>query len=275
MLPLPAGRKDSPLLSQASRWRWFCATIVFLAAWLPTGARAAGPASSRQLVCQTVEQTAAASGLPSGFLARLLWIESRYHESATSPAGALGIAQFMPQTAARRGLADPRDPLKAIAEAARLLADLKARFGNLGLAAAAYNAGAERVAAWLRGGTDLARETQLYVLDITGRRVADWALLPSSASGAYDAALSGFDCLNAGVNDAAASPKRPTGQPWQARLAVKLARAIDLFRASNERAARSDPRVRSNESYTATRREANSLCETLRASGAACEVFDP
>ncbi|MFZ2003907.1 MAG: transglycosylase SLT domain-containing protein [Stellaceae bacterium] len=122
----------------------------------------------------------------------------------TPPRRALGIAQFMPQTAARQGLADPWDPLKAIAEAALFLANLRARFGNLGLAAAAYNAGAERVAAWLGGGTSLPHETQLYVLNTTGRR-EDWALLPSSVSGsvsgAYDTALSRFDCLNAGIKD--------------------------------------------------------------------------
>jgi hypothetical protein len=240
-----------------------------------TGARASEPVSSRQLVCQTIEQAAAASGIPTGFLARLLWIESRFHESAMSSAGALGIAQFMPQTAAGRGLADPWDPIKAIAEAARLLAELKARFGNLGLAAAAYNAGAERVAAWLRGGSELARETQLYVLDITGRRVDDWAQLPRSAPGAYDNALSGFDCLNAGVKDLPREARRSRKQQWQIRLALGLARAIDLFNASTAKRDRPGSGLLSEQPYSETRRAANSLCETLRASGATCEVFDP
>src|SRR5205814_6611619 len=64
---------------------------------------------------------------------------------AVSPKGAEGIAQFMPGTAAERGLANPFDPEQAIPHAARFLAELKRRFGNLGMAAAAYNAGPARV----------------------------------------------------------------------------------------------------------------------------------
>jgi hypothetical protein len=248
---------------------------VFAAALcVSTVARASEPASSRPLVCRTIEQAAAANDLPGGFLARVLWIESRFHESAKSPAGALGIAQFIPETAARRGLADPWDPLMSIAEAARLLAELKARFGNLGLAAAAYNAGAVRVAAWLRGGTQLPRETQIYVRDITGRSVDDWALLPSSASGAYDTALSAFDCMNAGGKDVPRDARRSREKPWQIQLALRLARAIDLYNASTAKD-RSGSGPISGQPYPETRRTVNSLCETLRASGAACEVFDP
>ncbi|HVH78728.1 MAG TPA: transglycosylase SLT domain-containing protein [Stellaceae bacterium] len=256
-------------------WRLGLAIIASVLS-LSMVARASEPVSSRQLVCQTIEQAAAANGLPGGFLARLLWIESRFHAAAISPAGALGIAQFMPQTAARRGLANPWDPLQAITEAARLLADLKARFGNLGLAAAAYNAGAERVAAWLRGAGALAPETQVYVLDITGRRANDWALLPGSASGTYDSSLSGFDCLGAQDSNLPKSASRPAEPQWQVRLALGLAQAIDRFNAANGKDGRTRSRIIvSSQPYSEARRAANSLCETLRASGAACEVFDP
>ena len=257
--------------------QWALLGVVLIASVVcrPAVSRASEPISSRAVVCQTIAQAAAASSLPSGFLARLLWVESRFHVSALSPAGALGIAQFMPQTAARRGLADPWDPIKAIAEAAHLLAELKAQFGNLGLAAAAYNAGAERVAGWLRGGPGLARETQLYVLDITGRRVEDWALLPSFASGVYDTALSGFDCLSAGDKDLPKTAARRGKQQWQDRLAVELAKAIDLFNAANEKTSGSSTRIDSGQPYSETRRAVNSLCEVLRAGGATCEVFDP
>lgn len=257
------------------QWRRRLAAVFVMAMCISTVARASEPVSSRSLVCQTIELAAAANGLPSGFLARLLWIESRFHESAMSPAGALGIAQFMPETAARRGLADPWDPLKAIAEAARLLAELKARFGNLGLAAAAYNAGAERVTAWLRGGAELARETRLYVLDITGRRVDEWAVPQSAESGTYDTALSGFDCVNAGGKEVPREARRFREQEWQIRLATRLARAIDLFNASTAKGDRSGSGLMSGQPYSGTRRAANSLCATLRASGATCEVFDP
>src|SRR5207253_1251633 len=66
-------------------------------------------------------------------------------------------------------------PGPAIAQAARLLAELGGRFGNLGLAAAAYNAGPARVAKFLGAQSDLPEETRLYVLAVTGRPVEDWA----------------------------------------------------------------------------------------------------
>src|SRR5262249_62093868 len=88
--------------------------------------------------------------------------------------GAQGIAQFMPKTADERGLANPFDPEEAIPKSAALLADLKQRFGNFGLAAAAYNAGPARVANWLAGHADLPVETRRYVLTISQRPVEDW-----------------------------------------------------------------------------------------------------
>ena len=66
-----------------------------------------------------------------------------------SPKGAEGIAQFMPRTADWHGLADPFDPIEALRHSAGYLRELRDRFGNLGLAAAAYNAGPGRVSAWL------------------------------------------------------------------------------------------------------------------------------
>ena len=69
--------------------------------------------------------------------------------SAVSPKGASGIAQFMPQTADWHGLADPFDPIEALRHSAAYLRELRDQFGNLGLAAAAHNAGPGRVSAWL------------------------------------------------------------------------------------------------------------------------------
>ena len=74
----------------------------------------------------------------------------------------------MPGTAALRGLADPFDMEQAIPASARYLGELKTGFGNLGLAAAAYNAGENRVARWLSSGGFLPLETEAYVLDIMG-----------------------------------------------------------------------------------------------------------
>jgi hypothetical protein len=81
----------------------------------------------------------------------------------------------MPGTAAERGLLDPFDPAAAIPASAKYLAELKQRFGNLGLAAAAYNAGVDRVTSWLEANGNLPFETQDYVLSITGIPAETWA----------------------------------------------------------------------------------------------------
>src|SRR5579859_6204479 len=89
-------------------------------------------------ICRALEQDAAENELPVEFFARVIWQESRFNARAVSNKGAQGIAQFMPATADYRGLVDPFDPIDALKNSARYLRDLKARFGNLGLAAAAY-----------------------------------------------------------------------------------------------------------------------------------------
>lgn len=86
-----------------------------------------------------------AYGLPDQMLARLLWQECRYKQSiitgkVTSPAGALGIAQFMPATAREMGV-DPLDPYAAIPAAARYLKSLYNQTGSWSKALAAYNWG--------------------------------------------------------------------------------------------------------------------------------------
>jgi hypothetical protein len=128
-----------------------------------------------QTICRLVESAARFSSVPVDLLTRLVWIESRFRSDVTSSAGAQGIAQFMPETAAQRGLANPFDPEQAIPEAASFFADLTLRFGNIGLAAAAYNVGSARVDAWLAGLGSLPSQTHDYVLALTGRPVEDWA----------------------------------------------------------------------------------------------------
>ena len=92
-------------------------------------------------ICRALEQDAAENELPVEFFARVIWQESRFNARAVSRDGAQGIAQFMPRTADWRGLADPFDPIEALRHSASYLRDLRNRFGNLGLAAAGYNAG--------------------------------------------------------------------------------------------------------------------------------------
>jgi hypothetical protein len=148
---------------------------LLLAPWPAAAARAEPAGFVEDAACQIVDNAAHATGLQVGLLTRLVWTESRFRADVTSPKGAEGIAQFMPGTAAERGLADPFDPEQAIPKAARLLVDLRQRFGNIGLAAAAYNAGPNRVADWLSDSGSLPTETRNYVFTITGRTVEDWA----------------------------------------------------------------------------------------------------
>ena len=126
-------------------------------------------------VCEALAAAAANNDLPVDFFTRLIWRESRFEPDAISRKGAQGIAQFMPATARLSGLGNPFNPLEAIAKSGELLRNLRREFGNLGLAAAAYNAGARRVHDWLGGRRPLPQETRAYVRYVTGRAVEEWA----------------------------------------------------------------------------------------------------
>jgi hypothetical protein len=131
-------------------------------------------ARSHHEICTSVAESAHSNDLPLPFFIRLLFQESGFKPDVVSRAGAQGIAQFMPETAATVGLNNPFDPTQAIAASARLLGDLVRRFGNLGLAAAAYNAGPRRIQDWLAKKGKLPEETQHYVKTITGSAAETW-----------------------------------------------------------------------------------------------------
>ena len=131
-------------------------------------------------VCLMIEAAGRAHGLPPEFFVRIIWQESRFRPSTVGPRrrngeSAQGIAQFMPSTAAEKGLLDPFDPVQALPKAAQFLRELADQFGSLGLAAAAYNAGPARVRAWLAGERKLSAETRNYVVAITGVPADEWA----------------------------------------------------------------------------------------------------
>jgi hypothetical protein len=177
-----------------------------------------------------IETAAAAHGIPVGFFTRLLWKESNFRSDAVSPKGAQGIAQFMPGTAEERGLLDPFDPVTAIPASARLLADLSARFGNLGLAAAAYNAGAQRVTDWLaNSAVGLPWETQDYVLTITGVAAETWAAPADPGGPPNVAADEPGNCLELAallkVRAPSPGPGIPTARgPWGVQVAGNFSR---------------------------------------------------
>jgi hypothetical protein len=154
------------------------------------------PPSAAQSICLMVESAARANGLPVEFFARVIWQESRFRADAVGPVTrsgqrAQGIAQFMPGTAAERNLLNPLDPVQALPKSAEFLRDLRAEFGNLGLAAAAYNAGPRRVHDWIGGSGSMPLETRNYVLNITGSPVEQWAKAGSDADSTQ---RSGRDC---------------------------------------------------------------------------------
>jgi len=129
-------------------------------------------------LCHALLASAQDNGLPVPFFANLLWQESRFKLDARSRVGALGIAQFMPAVAREVGLLDPFDPHEAIPASARFLNMLRQHFGNLGFVAAAYNAGTSRVADWLGHRRGLPRETQTYVVRVTGHTAETWRKAP-------------------------------------------------------------------------------------------------
>jgi hypothetical protein len=138
------------------------------------GASVATQEPPKDRFCEALREAAESSDIPIAFFARLLWQESKFKSSAVSSAGARGVAQFMPATAAEVGLDDPSDPYQALPASAKFLRKLHDQFGNLGLAAAAYNAGPGRIQRWLSGRGILPRETRNYVRIITGNAAEDW-----------------------------------------------------------------------------------------------------
>ena len=246
-------------------------------------------------LCEVIEAAAAEHRIPVGFFTRLIWKESRFRSDAVSPKGAQGIAQFMPGTAAKRGLADPFDPIAAIPASASLLADLTARFGNFGLAAAAYNAGADRVARWLAEAASLPWETQDYVVSITGVPAETWsgpeggAKLPETDDGKDCLAITAL--LQIPGNTLAPDIETVTA-PWGVQVAGNFsrARAIAAYRALQARfpALLADRapmvvsgRIRGRGSRAfhqvrlpaQSREEAERLCADFKRAGGSCVVL--
>jgi hypothetical protein len=131
-------------------------------------------ALSRDSMCNAIVSVARANDLPIPFFANLIWQESSFNVRTISRAGALGVAQYMPQTANEQGLINPFEPIHALHVAGKFLRRLQAQFGNLGLAAAAYNAGPRRVTDWMAKRGGLPGETRAYVVRITGRQAEQW-----------------------------------------------------------------------------------------------------
>lgn len=143
------------------------ATVAGSTAAAPAGATFAASGGASALPAGVpfgAEITAAARrhGIDPALLAGLVRQESNFDPSAGSPAGARGLTQLMPATAAGLGVSDVTDPAQALEGGARYLAQQLERFGgDVTLALAAYNAGPGAVQR--HGGVPPYAETQSYV----------------------------------------------------------------------------------------------------------------
>lgn len=121
----------------------------------------------------TARQAAIAAGINPDLFVRQIQQESSFNPGATSPSGAVGIAQFMPATAASLGV-NPYDPTSALYGGARLMANLSSQFGgNYAKALAAYNGGPGTVQGAVNAGGSnwmayLPSESSSYVHKIMG-----------------------------------------------------------------------------------------------------------
>jgi len=181
-----------------SEYRLLAGLIMVILSPLPAAAQTIAPTvpagDPLTPICSMIEVAARLNALPVDFFTRLIWQESRFQPDVVGPLTrggehAEGIAQFMPGTAVERGLFEPFNPVEALPKSGEFLAELRDEFGNLGLAAAAYNAGPQRVRDYLAGLRDLPSETRHYVLAITGRPVEEWAM-PVQEAGKDSAATS-------------------------------------------------------------------------------------
>ena len=272
----------------------------------PASAEASAPAGTLESICLMVEAAAAANGLPPEFFAGVIWQESNFRPDAVGPVTrsgqrAQGIAQFMPGTASERRLLDPFDPVQALPKSAEFLRELLDEFGNLGLAAAAYNAGPKRVHDWIAHQGGLPRETRNYVRAITGTSVDDWAAVGRDVKPGQGN-RSRPDCRelatllrrspNPFVSELEKRVSDGVAKPWGVELSASFSRAkaLNFYSAAQSRygtlLAGHDPSIlktqNRNRGMSAfyqirvgadTRLEANKLCASLRAAGGACMVL--
>jgi len=260
---------------------------------------------TRESICLMIESAARESNLPLEFFARVIWQESRFRPDAVGPMTrrgqrAQGIAQFMPGTAGERGLLDPFNPVQALPKSAEFLAELREQFGNLGLAAAAYNAGPRRVQEWLAGTGGMPSETRNYVYAITGSPVEDWAKagkggkqverMPTSSCRQLMALLK--EAPNPFIAELEQRVTLAAARQWGVQLAAGFSRdkALAMYGRAVSRLSSvigdRDPSILTSRLRSRgpamfyqvrfgadTRAEADDLCNRIRKAGGACFVL--
>jgi hypothetical protein len=261
---------------------------------------------SRDSICLMIESAARSNDLPVDYFARVIWQESRFQPDVVGPRTrsgqrAQGIAQFMPGTAVERRLLDPFDPVEALPKSAEFLAELRHQFGNLGLAAAAYNAGPQRLRDFMAGRRPLPTETRSYVMAITGMSVDDWAKGVKAAGEAHAQPAVGncHDLVallkqapNLFVEELQERINLGAASPWGVELGAGFSRErvltayADLLKRFGEILSGHDPsivtgilRSRGTRPFyqvrigAETRLSANGLCAKIMHAGGACLVL--
>ncbi len=265
------------------------ATVLSFAALAQEGS---GEADTGR-ICTLIEEQAKAADLPEALLARLLWSTSAFESSSVSITGAEGVGRFPPNLAATEDLQDSFDASLAVPAAARRLAGLRERLGNLGLAVAGYHAGEERVMRWLRGDGFLPASTVQFVREVTGadpetfrQRKFQLEVKPLETRFAFPDACKRLPLIASGE----ASTDAPADMPWAVVVGagIDLDSAMDYWKSVKER---TGMRVPGGQVYIAhldgamarrnrysvrigarTRGSAQAICSELRGKGGACLV---
>jgi len=247
-------------------------------------------------LCHALETFADRYALDPYFFTRLIWQESRFKPNARSHADAMGIAQFIATTAKARGLEDPFNPAEALDASARYLAELELKFGSLGLAAAAYNAGETAAANFQKQTAGLPNETWKYIQIITGLDARVWR---DNAPQDHDFTLKKDQDFQDSCQDLAKTRKlsptqifKPQFKKWGVQLAAGKTREAAAVsykhrarlckRAIKDRTPDyiySSPQVKLRRpSYVArisfdSRRKATTFCTRLKQYNCACAVY--
>tara|TARA_R110002012_G_scaffold50922_2_gene131682 strand:+ start:9851 stop:10735 length:885 start_codon:yes stop_codon:yes gene_type:complete len=246
--------------------------------------------------CNAIQIFADRHGLNRDFFARLIWQESRFDQNALSHANARGIAQFIPSTAALRGLKDPYNPADALEHSAQYLAEMATKYGNEGMAAIGYNGGERRAEGFLEG-AGLASETIAYVPIITGLSAEQWR---DAAPENPDFRLSKTKpflpacyemARNRRISSLKVTPPKPVLKPWGVQVSFGTSTTQAKAKANTQTASCRAPlkgkkldmvfkknRVSRRKGFyfaqygSDTQSGAQGLCDKMRLSGCACLV---
>ncbi len=250
-----------------------------------------GPATLDR-VCGLIKASADRYKIPAPLLARLLWTESKFNVDAADNQGRRGIAEIVPSVARERKIKAPHDLEEAIPSAAAYIGTLRDRFGNDGLAVAAYKLGEKRLATWIsNGGGVMPTRIENFVYEVT-LRDAQFFMDPRQNYTAPP--LKGTEPF---AEACRAMPKdaRVTREHldtlWGAVVAGNFRRSAvlkqwgDLVGHHKQAIGNLAPAVQKWETplgragiyaakvYTSTRGEANEVCDRIHSAGGACIVL--